>query len=103
MTMGSLPCALSSVRSKCELKSVYSSSNVLQPSRVPLTAILISTVGLVAAAMSACSAVLPVVVQRIAFTPADWKRYSKSWESSWFVAGIAIAPSLCNASIAIQN
>ena len=86
-----------------EDRKEYSSLKVLQPSLLPLTMILISTLGHFSAAISACSAVFPSAVQTIALTPATLKRYSKSWSFNWLVAGITIAPSLCNARIENQN
>ena len=55
------------------------------------------------AARSAISAVSPSAVQIRALTPAELNRYSKSCSFSWFVAGMAMAPSLCSATIENQN
>ena len=50
-----------------------------------------------------CKSVKVGKAEVIAETPAALNLYSKSCGKSWFVAGIAIAPSLFNPSIANQN
>ena len=72
------PQAVSAVRANFPLKSVYSSSKLLQPSRRPPTIRRCFSSGHFSAASSTWRAVSPSAVHKMAETPAAWKRYSKS-------------------------
>ena len=62
-----------------------------------------SSVGLSSLLPSTCFSTYSSPTQIIALVPARLLRYTMSWVVSMCVAGMAMAPNLCRASMQIQN